>query len=155
MRISSKAVYALRALFDITFHNLGRPTKVEQIAEREDVPPRFLEQIFQDLKSAGLVGSKRGPNGGYFLRRSPDAITIGHVVRAIEGPMEHACCFGTDAEIRSHCTVTSKCVTAAVWRDVTVQIDQVLDSITLSDLSLKGEQLGVARVSDADFSYVI
>lgn len=155
MRLSSKTIYALRALFDITFHNHGRPTKVECIAEREQVPPRFLEQIFQDLKSAGLVGSKRGPNGGYFLLRSPESVSLLDVVRAMEGQFEHACCFATDEEVRQKCQVSSKCVTAAVWRDVATSIDNVLASITLSELSLKGEQLGVKRDTDSDFSYVI
>lgn len=155
MKISSKTTYAFRALFDIAFHNAGQPTKVESIAEREDVPPRFLEQIFQDLKAARLVGSKRGPTGGYFLLRAPDAITLGDIVRAVEGPLEHFCCFGTDDELRAKCTITSKCVTAAVWRDVTQGIDQVLDSVTLSDLCLKGQALGLKREADAQFSYSI
>lgn len=155
MRISSKATYALRALFDITYHNLGRPTKVDQICAREDIPARFLEQIFQDLKAAGLVGSKRGPSGGYFLLRHPEAVTIGDVLRAVDGGLEHPCCFATDEEIRSNCALTSKCVTAAVWRDVTHQIDAVLDSVTLSDLSLKGAVLGVSRGCDASFIYTI
>lgn len=155
MRISSKSIYALRALFDISFHKGGRPTKVEEIALREDVPPRFLEQLFQDLKAAGLIGSKRGPSGGYFLLRDPSSVTIGEVIRALEGPIEHFCCFGTDEELRSECSISSKCVTAAVWRDMTVEIDRVLDSVTLSDLCLKGDKLGVQRESDVDFSYVI
>jgi Rrf2 family iron-sulfur cluster assembly transcriptional regulator len=155
MRLSSKSIYALRALFDIAYHNLGRPTKVEAIATREDVPARFLEQIFQDLKSAGLVGSKRGPNGGYFLVRSAESISIGQIIRAVEGPMESTCCFATDAEIRERCAVSSKCVTSAVLRDLATRIDEVLDEVKLSDLSLKGELLGVPRSSDADFSYVI
>lgn len=155
MRISSKANYGLRALFDIAYHNLGRPTKVEAIATREDVPPRFLEQIFQDLKQAGLVGSKRGPNGGFFLVRSPESITVGDVIRAIDGPVEHSCCFATDEEVRLRCAVSSKCVTAAVWRDVADRIDQVMDGVTLADLALKGARLGVERRPDADFHYVI
>lgn len=155
MRISSKATYALRALFDIAFHSLGRPTKVDAIAERQEIPARFLEQIFQDLKGARIVGSKRGPNGGYFLIRSPQSVSIGDVIRAVEGPLEHVCCFDTDEEVRANCTLTSKCVTAAVWRDVTNRIDEVLDSVTLADLSLKGEQLGVKREADANFNYVI
>lgn len=85
MKLSSKTMYALRALFDITFHSHGKATKIDAIAARENVPPRFLEQIFQDLKAAQIVGSKRGPNGGYFLLRSPETITIGQVVRAMEG----------------------------------------------------------------------
>lgn len=155
MRISSKATYALRALFDIAFHSLGRPTKVDAIAGRQDVPARFLEQIFQDLKEARIVGSKRGPNGGYFLIRAPSSVTLGDVLRAVEGPMEHGCCFDTDEELRDNCTLTSKCVTSAVWRDVTARIDAVLDSVTLADLSLKGEQLGIKREADANFTYVI
>lgn len=149
MRISSKAVYALRALFDITFHNLGRPTKVEAIAVREEVPPRFLEQIFQSLKAAGLVGSKRGPKGGYFLLRNPDAISVGDVVRAIEGPFELPC------EMEPCDDPSSKDVTGSVWLTLAEQIEDVLDAVTLSDLSLKGEELGVARTTDADFNYVI
>lgn len=155
MRISSRATYALRALFDITFHNLGRPTKVDVIAKREEVPARFLEQIFQDLKAAKIVGSKRGPAGGYFLLRHPESVTIGDVIRAVEGPLEHPCCFATDAEIKASCAVTSKCVTAAVWRDVTQEIDRVMDGVTLSDLSLKADALGVSRGCDASFAYTI
>lgn len=155
MRLSSKLMYALRALFDIAFHNFGRPTKVDEIAIREEVPPRFLEQIFQDLKAAGLVGSKRGPNGGYFLLQAPDAITLGDIWRAVEGPLDHPCCFATDEEMRSKCAITSKCVTAAIWRDVVVESEKVLDSFTLSDLSLKGESLGLKRDADAGFSYSI
>lgn len=155
MRLSSKMMYALRALFDIAFHNFGRPTKVDSIAEREEVPPRFLEQIFQDLKAAGLVGSKRGPNGGYFLLRSPDSVTLGDVWRAVEGTLDHPCCFTNDDEMRAKCAITSKCVTAAIWRDVVIQTEKVLDSFTLSDLSLKGESLGLKRDADAGFSYSI
>lgn len=155
MRLSSKMMYALRALFDIAFHNFGRPTKVDEIAEREEVPPRFLEQIFQDLKASGLVGSKRGPNGGYFLLRAPDSITLGDVWRSVEGTLDHPCCFATDDEMRDKCAITSKCVTAAIWRDVVVKTEQVLDSFTLSDLSLKGEALGLKRDADASFSYSI
>jgi Rrf2 family protein len=155
MRFSSKTVYALRALFDIAYHRQGMPTKVEEIAQREDVPPRFLEQIFQELKGAGLVGSKRGPSGGYFLLRCPTTVTVLEVVRAMEGSLEHSCCFATDAEVREKCDVNSRCVTEAVWRDLALRIDEVLGSVTLSDLSLKGEQLGVPRSNTTDFTYVI
>lgn len=155
MRLSSRMNYALRALFDIAFHNFGRPTKVDQISTREEIPPRFLEQIFQDLKASGLVGSKRGPNGGYFLLRSPDSITLGDIWRSVEGLMEYSCCSATDEEMRLRCDITSKCVTAAIWRDVVIQTESVLDSFTLSDISLKGESLGLKRDADAGFSYSI
>src|SRR5690625_5588653 len=100
MRLSSRMNYALRALFDIAFHNFGTPTKVDQVARREELPPRFLEQIFQDLKASGLVVSKRGPNGGYFRLRSPDSLTLGDIWRSVEGPMEYSCCSSTDEGMR-------------------------------------------------------
>jgi Rrf2 family protein len=87
VKLSSKGRYAVRALFDIAFYNEGRPTQVKDIADRQNIPPRFLEQIFQELKRAGIVGSKRGPQGGYLLAQGADAIRLGDVVRALEGPI--------------------------------------------------------------------
>ena len=87
MKLSSKGRYGVRALFDIAFFNSGRPTQVKDIAERQGIPPRFLEQIFQDLKRAHIVSSKRGPQGGYSLAREAAEIRLGDVVRALEGPV--------------------------------------------------------------------
>ena len=87
VKLSNKGRYGVRALFDIAFHNDGRPTQIKDIAEREAIPARFLEQIFQDLKRAGLVGAKRGPRGGYHLARPAEEIRLGDVVRALEGPI--------------------------------------------------------------------
>jgi Rrf2 family transcriptional regulator, iron-sulfur cluster assembly transcription factor len=67
VRLSNKGRYAVRALFDIAYFNQGQATQAKDIAERQSIPPRFLEQIFQDLKRAGIVASKRGPQGGYSL----------------------------------------------------------------------------------------
>lgn len=87
MKLSNRSHYALRALFDIAFHGGGQPILVRDIATRQSIPARFLEQIFQDLKRARLVISKRGPRGGYRLARDPESISVGDVVRAAEGPM--------------------------------------------------------------------
>src|SRR3954454_18898456 len=87
VKLSNKGRYGVRALFDIAFHNDGKPTQIREIAERELIPARFLEQIFQDLKKAGLIGSKRGPRGGYHLTRPAAEIRIGDVIRALEGPI--------------------------------------------------------------------
>src|SRR6478735_9898893 len=87
VKLSNKGRYGVRALFDIAFYNEGRPTQVREIAEREVIPPRFLEQIFQDLKKAGLIGSKRGPRGGYHLAKPAAEISLGDVIRAHEGPV--------------------------------------------------------------------
>src|SRR4029077_797652 len=78
---------AVRALFDLAFHASDQPAQLRDIAERQRIPLRFLEQIFQDLKRARLVDSKRGPRGGYQLARTPERICVGDVRRALEGPM--------------------------------------------------------------------
>ena len=87
MKLSSRGRYSVRAMFDIAFHGEGAAAQIKDIAERQGIPPRFLEQIFQDLKRAGLVSSKRGPRGGYHMTRPARDISVGEIVRAVEGPM--------------------------------------------------------------------
>ena len=82
MKLSTKTRYGVRAVFDIAYHNQGRPTQARDIARRQDVPLRYLEQIFQELRRANLVDAKRGPKGGYFLSRTPESITLGDDVPA-------------------------------------------------------------------------
>ena len=74
MKLSNKGRYGVRAIFDIAFHSGGKATQIKDISRRQAIPPRFLEQIFQDLKRSGLVTSKRGPRGGYALAMDPDII---------------------------------------------------------------------------------
>ena len=88
MKLSTKTRYGVRAVFDIAYHNSGRPTQARDIARRQDVPLRYLEQIFQELRRANVVDAKRGPKGGYFLSRAPESITLGDVIRAVQGPIE-------------------------------------------------------------------
>src|SRR5438105_6818851 len=88
MKLSTKTRYGVRAVFDIAYHNSGHPTQARDIARRQEVPLRYLEQIFQELRRAHLVSAKRGPRGGYFLARPPESITLGDVVRAVQGPID-------------------------------------------------------------------
>ena len=87
MKLSNKGRYGVRALFDLAFHGEGASTQIKDIAERQAIPGRFLEQIFQDLRRASLVSSKRGPRGGYQLTRPAREISVGDVIRALEGPI--------------------------------------------------------------------
>jgi len=84
--ISKKCNYALRAVLALARNTGGRPMTIQQIADAEDIPARFLEGILRDLKQSGLTDSVRGKDGGYRLSRSPADLTIGDVVRAVEGP---------------------------------------------------------------------
>ena len=155
MRLSAEATYALRAVFDIAYHDGGGPSKADEIATREDIPCRFLEQILRKLKGAELVDSRRGPKGGYTLLREPENVTVGEIIRAIEGPTEHGCCYDTDAETMRFCEVSSKCVTSATWRDVADRINQVLENVTVADMVARAERFGINRASAQGFIYVI
>ncbi len=149
MKLSNKSRYGVRAMFDIAFHNDGKPTQVRTIAERQAIPPRFLEQIFQDLKRAGLVTSKRGPRGGYALSRDPDAIHIGDVIRALEGEIRLT---GDEA---AGGDAMSRAITDGVLTELASRIDQVLDELSLRDLCERGESEGVRRRPPRRYVYSI
>jgi Rrf2 family protein len=86
MRFSHQVQYAICGVFDLAYNGRGAPVQIRMISERQAIPSRYLEQIFQRLRRAGLVTSKRGPGGGYTLSRSPDRITLRDVIEAVEGP---------------------------------------------------------------------
>src|SRR6266511_1152412 len=92
MKLSTKSRYGLRALFDIAYNSGNLPAQIQDISRRQDISPRYLEQIFQGLKRAGILKSKRGPQGGSFLTRTPDEITVKDVILATEGGMVLADC---------------------------------------------------------------
>jgi len=154
VKLSNKARYAVRALFDIAFFNDGRPTQVKDIAERQDIPPRFLEQIFQDLKRAGVVGSKRGPLGGYSLSCRPVEIRLGDVVRALEGPIvlgERG-----DAEgAKSRGGAESARASESIFRDLSRQVESCFDAVTIADICERADDLGLRRPGAQRHVYTI
>ena len=153
MKLSNKGRYAVRALFDIAFYNEGRPTQVKDIAERQNIPPRFLEQIFQDLKRTGIVGSKRGPQGGYSLARRPGEIRLGDVVRALEGPIMLG---EREANARRAKPVSdARRVTESVFRDLSSRVEACFDGVTIADVCARAEELGLRRPGSQRYVYVI
>ena len=94
MKISTKSRYGLRAVFDIAYHSAGLSTQVKEISARQAISPRYIEQIFQKLKKAGIIKSIRGPSGGYYLARKFDKISVGDIVRATEGTIQLVHCTG-------------------------------------------------------------
>lgn len=151
MKLSNKGRYGVRAIFDIAFHNSGKATQIKDIAERQAIPPRFLEQIFQDLKRAGLVSSKRGPRGGYQLAKAPAEIRIGDIVRALEGPI--ALASGKDG--KGEGDATSRAVTEEAWSEISAQVEACFDAKTIEDLCERGEALGFRRRPPGRYVYVI
>ncbi len=152
MKLSNKGRYAVRALFDIAYFNDGRPTQVKDIADRQGIPPRFLEQIFQDLKRAGLVGSKRGPQGGYSLLKQPAEISVGDVLRITEGPV--ALAEDSDA-VPEDGPPTARQVTEELFSDLSAQVQTCLDAISLAELCQRAEQQGVSKPGPQRYVYMI
>jgi Rrf2 family transcriptional regulator, iron-sulfur cluster assembly transcription factor len=148
VRLSNKGRYAVRALFDIAYFNDGHATQAKDIAERQAIPPRFLEQIFQDLKRAGIVGSKRGPQGGYSLAGDAGTIRLGDVIRALEGPLALS-----DGGDRGEGAVVS--VTESVFRDLSERVESCFDEVTLADICTRAQRMGLPRLHKESYSYVI
>jgi Rrf2 family protein len=150
VKLSSKGRYGVRALFDIAFHNAGGPAQIKDISERELIPPRFLEQIFQDLKKAGLIESKRGPRGGYSLARPASEISVGDVLRAVEGSIAVMTPSATRRSGRASVDATD-----AVFHKLAGDIERCFDAVSIADVCERGLELGVQRKSHPRTDYAI
>jgi Rrf2 family transcriptional regulator, iron-sulfur cluster assembly transcription factor len=154
MKISTQSRYGLRALFDIAYHSAGQSTRVKDIAARQAISPRYIEQIFQKLKKGGIIRSIRGPAGGYCLIRKPEEITIGDIVRAAEGPIQLVFCGNSKSATKS-CQRTTECVTTDIWKEASSRLMAYFDSITLEDLCREAQAKGVERAMDKHLMYCI
>lgn len=110
----------------------GDPVSVAEIAEVQAIPRRFLELIFLDLRSRGVVESRRGNQGGYVLTTSPEKITVGDIIRAVDGTLAPVTCAGNKSEKR--CRLKNRCVFADVWWKAQIAAEEVYDKTTLQDL---------------------
>jgi Rrf2 family iron-sulfur cluster assembly transcriptional regulator len=154
MRLSTKSRYGVRALFDIAYHSEGLETQVKDISRRQGIPPRYLEQIFQKLRRSGIIGSKRGPSGGYFLNKKPEEITIGEVIRTTEGNIAPVLCL--DPEDKSQpCGRSGECVTQVIWNEAGNRLKEYFDSITVKDLCQMARSMGLKKELDQRFMYYI
>ncbi|MDG2120144.1 MAG: Rrf2 family transcriptional regulator [Actinomycetota bacterium] len=133
MAVSTRGDYASRALLSLTLNDEGLPTSVRDIAARTGLPQPYLEQILLALKGAGLVKSKRGVGGGYVLAKSAEQITIGAIVRAVDGPIALGD-FGQPHQ-NNACDHEGQCVLLSIWSDVSVLMQKRLDSYTLAEVA--------------------
>jgi Rrf2 family protein len=154
MRLSTKSRYGLRALFDIAFNSGSAPTQIQDISRRQHISQRYLEQIFQSLKKAGILKSKRGPLGGYVLAREPREITLREVIQATEGDLLLVEC-ATKGRKKSACEFDGACITQSVWQEASQQLSAYFETITLQDLCRRGEAMGVLRDRDQRLMYHI
>ena len=133
MRVSKKTDYALRALFTLVEHYGGAPIPIRELARRNDVPKRFLEQIMLDCKSQGWVSSTAGIRGGYLLARNPSKITMGEVVRHFDGILAPIDCVSVAGYQR--CSQESVCRFRRVFLDIRNYVAGVMDRSTLADVA--------------------
>jgi len=131
-RLSTKGRYGVRAMFDLALHYDEGLVSLKNIAERQEISEHYLEQLIATLKKAGLVKSIRGAQGGYMLSQEPSKITIGDILRALEGSLSPAECIDDSQKV--DCPRSDYCVTKKVWEKVKEVIESVVDSITLQDL---------------------
>jgi Rrf2 family protein len=136
VKLSKRGEYALRALIDLGLaRELGRPLlQARELAERENIPVKFLEQILGQLKEAGYLGSKRGQRGGYFLRAAADKVMIGDVVRLIDGPLAPIPCVSRTAYRGCSCPDENHCGLRVLMLDVRNAIADILDRHSLADV---------------------
>jgi Rrf2 family protein len=135
MKISKKGEYALKALIELAInYDKGEAlTLVDEIVERNNIPPVYLEQILLSLKNAGVVISKRGVGGGYSLSRDPENISLGEVIRVVEGPLAPLDCVSVSRHV--DCPEESSCGLYSVMREVRDAIANILDNISLKDVA--------------------
>lgn len=131
MKISTKGRYALRLMLDLAMNSVGEPVSLKDVAKRQGISEKYLEQIISVLNRAGYVKSIRGAQGGYLLRRAPEEYTVGMILRLTEGSLAPVTCV-EDGDFP--CERQENCVTVILWKKINDAINSVVDSITLQDL---------------------
>jgi len=150
MRLSHQVQYAICGAFDLAYNGQGSPVQIRVISERQGIPGRYLEQIFQRLRRAGLVTSKRGPGGGYSLSRSPERISLLEIVEAMEGPLDEA--------MRMQAPEAGGSVRFRpefVWPTLARRIGRSLDEISLEALCGSAAKAAVERAEGDPPMYFI
>lgn len=132
MFIQQKSRYALRAIFELAKRGPSGPTKISDLAAAQAIPARFLEVILGQLKGGAFVESRRGSEGGYVLVRDPESLTVGEVLRFVQGPFDPVDCMGERP--RARCSLSGDCVFMPMWEDVRKAVSGVFESTTFQDL---------------------
>ena len=131
MKISTKGRYALRLMLDLATYNTGEPISLKDIAKRQEMSEKYLEQIISLLGKAGFVRSVRGAQGGYLLTKDPSEYTVGAILRLTEGDLSPVACVNDDG---AGCDRREGCVTLRVWKQINDAVNNVVDHITLADM---------------------
>ena len=133
MPFSQKCQYALRAVFEVAKRANEGPIKIHAIAAAQAIPPRFLAAILHQLKRGGFVQSRRGAEGGYLLAKDARQISVGDIIRFIEGPILPVACIASDQQT-TECPLNTQCVFMSMWKDAQRAVKSVYDNTTIQDL---------------------
>ena len=150
MHISYKGDYALKAMLELAVRYPNGVVTIAELSKRLDIPIKFLEQVLLDLKHSGFLESKRGTQGGYRLAKHPAKISLGEIIRFIEGPIEPIACARQDATYKG-CKDIYNCVFRNIWLRIAKANSEIVDTITFEDLARN--LLGAAN--DVIFNYAI
>lgn len=131
MKISTKGRYALRVMLDLATNQTTESIRLKDVAERQEISLKYLEQIISLLTKAGYLNSVRGSYGGYQLRKKPEEYTVGMILRTTEGSLAPVSCI-EDGE--NACQRSGSCATAMIWKKMNDAVNDVVDGITLQDL---------------------
>ena len=131
MKVSTRGRYALRLMIDLAMNDDGTPIRVKDVAERQGISDKYLEQIISVLNKAGYVKSVRGPQGGYILKKKPEHYTVGMILRLTEGSLAPVACV---EEEETDCPRQKNCVTYILWKKMNDAVNSVVDTVTLQDL---------------------
>jgi Rrf2 family transcriptional regulator, cysteine metabolism repressor len=141
LQISTRGRYGLRAMVDMALHTTEGPLALRVIAERQGISESYLEQVFTSLRKASLVRASRGAQGGYELAHPTNGITVGQILRALEGPIIPVHCVGDSNSSVSYCEREKICITRSFWEDLRDKINEFLDSVTLQDLAERAKKI--------------
>jgi len=143
VKLSLRGEYALRALvvLGLNYEQREAVVRIQTISEQQNIPKRFLEQILNDLRSGGLLESRRGVSGGYRLRRSPEQITLAEVIRRIEGPLAPVRCVSERFYKPCSCPDEARCGVRSVMKDVRDAIVKILENVTVAELCRRVREL--------------
>lgn len=143
MKLTSKGRYAVTAILDLAFHAQAGPVALSHISRRQDISLSYLEQLFTRLRKQQLVSSTRGPGGGYSLSRPASEIAVAEVIAAVDEAVDTTRCSGA-----VNCHDGQQCLTHELWDDLSQQIYEFLDDISLQDLMAEGAIQKVAERQD-------
>lgn len=146
MKLSQKCQYTVRAVLELSRRYQQGAVPASEVATCQAIPQRFLEVILNDLKPSGLVASRRGAHGGYYLTRDPGSITVGQVIRLVEGPLDPVFCTGDNKS--SSCPLRGSCSLIDLWNEAKEAVEKVYDSATFQDILEREKSLGCRNVTD-------